>query len=122
MIKTILVVDDSATMRMLLCVHLGVIPDIRIIEATGVDDALAKKQLHSPTVIVTDVNMPARTGFDLIHEIRVNQEDRVTGIVIVTTRGAVDDAKKGVRLGANAYVTKPIDGAVLVDTVTRLLL
>jgi DNA-binding response OmpR family regulator len=120
-IRTVLVVDDSPTMRMLLRVHLGVIPNIRVVEASGVDDAIAKKALEMPSVIVTDVNMPGRTGFDLVEEIRVKQQDRLTGIIIVTTRGATEDERRGVRLGANAYVTKPVDSAALVDAVTRLL-
>lgn len=121
MIKTVLIVDDSATMRMLLRVQLAVIPDIRVIEARSVEDALMAKALETPTVIITDVNMPGRTGFDLVEEIREKEQDRLTGIVIVTTRGAHDDQQRGRRLGANAYVTKPVDNATLVDTVTRLL-
>jgi DNA-binding response OmpR family regulator len=119
--KTVLVVDDSATMRMLLKIHLGSLPNVRIVEAASVDEALDKKATESPAVIVTDVNMPSKTGFDLLNEIRVKQGDRVTGIVVVTTRGATFDATKGLRLGANAYVTKPVDGATLIEAVTRLL-
>jgi two-component system chemotaxis response regulator CheY len=121
MMKTILIVDDSPTMRMLLKVHLGVLQNVRVVEATSTDDALAKKQQQSPAVIITDVNMPGKNGFELIQEIRDKQQDRLTGLVVVTTRGADEDAKKGLRLGANAYVTKPIDGPALVDTVMRLL-
>lgn len=121
MSKTVLVVDDSATMRMLLDMHLKVIPGIRIIQAKNVIEALERKRADAPTVIVSDLNMPERSGFDLIEEIRVRQEDRLTGIVVVTTRGATEDTQRALRLGANAYVTKPIEGPALVDTVTRLL-
>jgi two-component system chemotaxis response regulator CheY len=120
-IKTVLVVDDSPTMRMLLEVHLKVIPDIRIVQAKDVTDALEAKRREMPAVIVSDVNMPGRTGFDLVEEIRDVQQDRLTAIVMVTTRGATEDSKRALRLGANAYVTKPIEGPVLIDAVTRLL-
>jgi DNA-binding response OmpR family regulator len=108
-------------MRMFLEMHLKVIPGIRVIQAKDVTEALEKKRAESPTVIVSDLNMPKLSGFDLIQEIREREGDRLTAIVIVTTRGATEDTKRAIRLGANAYVTKPIDGTLLVDTVTRLL-
>ena len=119
--KTVIIVDDAATMRMLIEMNLRAVPDIRVLQAKTGREALELKARESPALIITDLNMPECGGYELVEQIRVVQQDRLTAIIVVTTRSGIEDARKVMRLGANAFVTKPIVGQVLVDTVTRLL-
>jgi two-component system, chemotaxis family, chemotaxis protein CheY len=119
--RTILVVDDSMTMRAVLELNLKKIPDVKVIQATNGHEALEKMKSESPALILTDINMPEMSGYDLIDAIRNKNNDKTTPIVFITTKGEEADRDKGLALGANAYVSKPINGLQLVETVEKLL-
>ena len=119
--KTILIVDDSATVRQLIELNLRKLPDVKIVQAVDGVDALLKIKDLSPVVILTDVNMPNMNGLELLEAIRTKNGDKTTPIVVITTKGEKDDAEKAMALGATAYVTKPINGPQLIDTVRMLL-
>ena len=117
--RTILVVDDSATVRQLLELNLKKLPDVRVSQAIDGLDALEKLKVAKPSVLVTDINMPRMDGIALIEAVR--KDDPTLPIVVVTTRGEEEDVTRGMKAGANAYVTKPINGAQLVETLRGLL-
>ena len=118
---TFLIVEDSPTMRQLLAFSLRRLKDCRIIEAVDGVDALKKLMTERVDLVITDINMPMMDGLKLVTLIRGNARTKTLPIVIVTTEGAEDDRKRGLALGANAYVPKPIQPSVLLKTVAELL-
>jgi len=118
---TFLIVGDSPTMRQLLAFSLRRLKDCRIIEAVDGVDALKKLTTERVDLVITDINMPMMDGLKLVTLIRANARTKTLPIVIVTTEGAEEDRRRGLALGANAYVPKPIQPSVLLKTVAELL-
>ena len=71
--------------------------------------------------MITDINMPMMDGLKLISVIRGNARTKTLPIIIVTTEGAEEDRKRGLALGADAYIPKPIQPSELLKTVAALL-
>jgi two-component system chemotaxis response regulator CheY len=118
--KRILVVDDSVTMRQLIKMVLLKHLPCQIVEAQDGLDALAKLKDGAFDLVVTDVNMPRMDGLGLVRSVREVLKSTVP-IIIVTTKGAEADRDMGLKLGANAYLTKPINGLQVSKTVSALL-
>lgn len=114
--KKILVVEDSSTMRLFIRMFLRSISDVRITEATDGQDGLEKLGKESFDLVITDVNMPRLDGLQLIERIRGSLGLKMP-IIILTTRGEKENIEKGISLGANNYVTKPIVGPTLTNLV-----
>jgi len=117
-----LVVEDSPTMRQLIAFSLKRFRNARVIEAADGVDAL--KILAGPEkidLILTDINMPVMDGLKLVSLVRQNAELRDIPIIIITTEGAEEDRERGLALGANAYICKPIQSSHLIKTISDLL-
>lgn len=114
--KKILVVEDSSTMRLFIRMFLRSISDVSITEATDGQDGLEKLGKESFDLVITDVNMPRLDGLQLIERIRGSLGLKMP-IIILTTRGEKENVEKGISLGANNYVTKPIVGPTLTNLV-----
>jgi two-component system, chemotaxis family, chemotaxis protein CheY len=119
-VKRILVVDDSGTMRQLMKMVLIKHMACEIVEAQDGLDALGKLKDGVFDLVVTDVNMPRMDGLGFVRAAREQLKSTVP-IIIVTTKGAEADRDKGLQLGANAYLTKPINGTQVVKTVSELI-
>jgi len=76
---------------------------------------------HKPDLVLLDVMMPRKTGFDVCQEVRANEQVRATRILMLTAKGRDTDVAKGLALGANAYMTKPFSTKELVEKVRELL-
>lgn len=118
---TFLIVEDSPTMRQLLAFSLRRLKECRIIEAVDGVDALKKLITERVDLVITDINMPMMDGLKLISLIRGNPRTKSLPIIIVTTEGAEEDRKRGLALGANAYIPKPIQPSDLLKAVASLL-
>jgi len=117
----ILVVDDSATMRMFLSMTLKrVFADISITEAENGVDAIKKMQAQDVDLVLTDMMMPEMNGLQLIENIRKLLNKDVP-IIVITTKGEEKDRELGLSLGANGYITKPVSGNKLKDEVLKFL-
>lgn len=81
-------------------------------------DAILRER---PALVLLDVMMPVKTGFDVCHEVRAHESVRDTLIVMLTAKGRDTDVAKGLALGANAYMTKPFSTRELVQKVRELL-
>ncbi|WP_066260349.1 response regulator transcription factor [Hydrogenophaga flava] len=81
-------------------------------------DAIVRER---PALVLLDVMMPIKTGFDVCCEVRANEAVRDTLIVMLTAKGRDTDVAKGLALGANAYMTKPFSTKELVQKVRELL-
>ncbi len=118
---TFLVVEDSPTMRQLIAFALKRFKGARVVEASDGVDALKKLQTEKIHMILTDINMPIMDGLKLVTLIRQNPALKNMPIVIITTEGAAEDRERGMALGANAYISKPIQTAHLIKTITELM-
>lgn len=108
-------------MRQLITFSLKRIPNSKIVEASDGVDALKKLKDERFDLIVSDINMPLMDGLKLVSMIRSNPAYQAIPIIIVTTEGSQTDRDKGLALGANAYLSKPIQTNELLKTVKGLL-
>ncbi len=119
--KKILVADDSQTMRMFLLFHLiKMLPGVGIREAVNGADALEKLKAEDVDLVLTDMNMPEMDGAGLIAAVR-EELKRDVPIIIITTRGEERDRQRGLSLGANGYITKPLNIREFRETIFRFL-
>ncbi len=85
------------------------------------DEALRRAESFRPDLILLDVMMPQRSGFEVCQKIRENPALRDVKIVMLTAKGRDVEKNRGLNLGANAYVTKPFSTKELMNTVRCLL-
>lgn len=116
-----LVVEDSPTMRQLISFSLKRFKGCKIVEAVDGVDALKKLASEKIDVILTDINMPVMDGLKLVSMIRQNPDLKDLPIIIITTEGAEEDRQRGLALGANSYIAKPIQSSHLIKTIQELL-
>ncbi len=117
----ILVVEDSPTMRQLIVFALKRLKDVNVVEAGDGVDGLKKLSSQKFDLLIADINMPIMDGLKLVSLVRQDQKYKDMPIIIVTTEGAEEDKKRGLTLGANAYLTKPVQTNQLITTVKELL-
>jgi two-component system chemotaxis response regulator CheY len=119
--KRILIVEDSPTMRQLLVFALRRMKNVDIVEAQDGMDGLRKVSSDHFDLALIDINMPVMDGLKLISLIR--GEDSLCGIpiVVITTEGAQEDRERALSLGANEYLTKPIQANHVLTVVKSLL-
>ncbi len=115
-----LVVEDSPTMRQLISFSLKRFKGCKIVEAVDGVDALKKLQQEEVDMILTDINMPVMDGLKLVSLVRQNAKTKDLPIVIITTDGAQEDRDRGLALGANAYISKPIQSSHLLKVIADL--
>lgn len=119
---SILIVEDSATMRSLLAASLEELEyPVKIVEAASGFEALRCLPREDFDLVVTDINMPDINGLELVSFIKNNEKYAGIPLVIVSTEGSERDRDKGLRLGADAYLVKPFDPEMLRQVVADLL-
>ena len=116
-----LVVEDSQVMRQLLVFALQRVRELDVTEADDGVDALRKLAGNRFDLIITDINMPIMDGLKLVKRIRSDETYNEVPIIVVTTEGSQEDRQRALALGANAYITKPIQGPQVVAKVKELL-
>jgi two-component system, OmpR family, alkaline phosphatase synthesis response regulator PhoP len=84
-------------------------------------EALDVLRRERPRLVLLDVMMPRKTGFEVCQEVRNDEAVRDTLILMLTAKGRETDIVKGLALGANAYMTKPFSTRELVDKVRSML-
>lgn len=122
--KSLLVVDDSTTFRQLLCmslVRLDGITEDNITQAFDGADALKKVQSGQFDLVLTDIKMPNMDGLEFVSKVRNELNRKDLPIIIISTKGAEDDIERGMQMGANGYLSKPISMSQLRELVTTLL-
>ncbi len=106
--RRILIVEDSPTMRQLLVFALRRLKNVEIVEAQDGMDGLRKVSSDHFDLALIDINMPVMDGLKLISLIRGEDSLKEIPIVVITTEGANEDRDRALTLGANEYLTKPI--------------
>ena len=117
----ILIVEDSPTMRQLLVFALRRLKDVEITEAQDGMDGLRRVTNDHFDIALIDINMPVMDGLKLISLIRGEESLKDIPIVVITTEGASEDRERAIALGANEYLTKPIQANKVLSVVKALL-
>ena len=117
----VLVVEDSPTMRQLIVFALKRIRGFQIVEANDGVDGLKKLSAEKFDLILTDINMPIMDGLKLVSMVRSDPNYKETPIIVITTEGATEDRERALALGANEYITKPIQTMKIMETVRKLM-
>jgi two-component system, chemotaxis family, chemotaxis protein CheY len=120
--KAILIVEDSATTRALIKAVVDEMEDFTIVEAGSGFEALKLLPTQEFNLVITDVNMPDINGLELISFIKNNPRYNHIPLIIVSTERSEEDKKRGLSLGAIAYVTKPFKAHELQEVIKRALL
>ena len=116
-----LVVEDSPMMRQLLVFALQRVREVEVTEADDGVDGLRKLAGQRFDLIITDINMPIMDGLKLVKRIRTDEVHKDVPIIIITTEGSTEDRQRAMALGANAYITKPIQAPQVIQKVKELL-
>jgi two-component system chemotaxis response regulator CheY len=121
MAKTIMIVDDSATLRQVVSIALkGAGYDV--IEGCDGKDALNKLTGQKVHLIVSDVNMPNMDGITFVQEVKKLPAYKFTPVIMLTTEAGEDKKAAGQAAGAKAWVVKPFKPDQMLTAVSKLIL
>ena len=120
MSKVVMVVDDSTATRKFIMFALRA-QGFRVLMAQDGMDAL-EQLAHTPAdLVITDLNMPKLDGFGLVRSLRADHELGRVPIIILSSLTSEEEKSQGLRLGADAYLTKPFDQKRLQYEVAKFL-
>jgi len=120
MSKTILVVDDSASVRSVVGKALTD-EGFTVIEACDGVDGLSKLNGQKVHLIVSDVNMPNMNGFTFVKEVKKLDRYKFTPVVMLTTEAGQTEKNAGKAAGAKAWMIKPFKPAQLLEAISKLV-
>lgn len=116
-----LVVDDSLALRRSVMYALQRLGDVVCIEAGDGAEAIKKLSAGTFDLVLTDINMPLLDGLKLISHIRADPAISQLPIIVITTESAEADRERALKLGADAYLVKPVKAQDVLDAVQNLL-
>lgn len=119
MMKTVLTVDDSRTMRDMLMLALQD-AGYRVVQAEDGVHGLEVLQAETPDIVITDINMPRMDGFGFIEGMRADPAFSTTPVLVLTTESDAAKKQRAREAGATGWIVKPFDPARLVDAVRRV--
>ena len=108
-------------MRQLLVAAVSRMKHVVVSEASDGVEALKRLANGRFDIILTDINMPIMDGLKLVKRVRMDAVHKDVPIVIISTESAEEDQKRALSLGANAYLTKPIQAPQVIAKVRELL-
>jgi two-component system, chemotaxis family, chemotaxis protein CheY len=120
MSKRILAVDDSPSMRNMVCVTLRG-AGYEVVEAADGDEALEYARGHSVDLVLADVNMPRMNGITLVAQLRALPGYRLTPLLLLTTESSQQSKQQGKQAGATGWMVKPFHPDQLLATLDRVL-
>lgn len=118
--KTILVVDDSPSMREMIAFTLKR-AGYTIVQSGDGQEALAKLGNERVALIITDLNMPVMDGMTFIRQARINPHLKFTPILMLTTESQEEKKQEGKAAGATGWLVKPFDPQQLLSTIAKVL-
>lgn len=118
--KKALIVEDSQTDLQILSSCLGK-NGYDVVKATSHQEALSEIQQQAFNVIVLDVVLPDRSGFELCRQLKAENKTSQIPIVIYSTKNTDLDKFWGMKQGADAYLTKPVDTDELARTLQQVV-
>jgi two-component system chemotaxis response regulator CheY len=121
MAKSVLVVDDSSSVRQVVGIALKS-AGYDVIEASDGKDALGKLNGQKVHLIISDVNMPNMDGITFVKEVKKLPSYKFTPIIMLTTESQESKKMEGQAAGAKAWVVKPFQPAQMLAAVSKLIL
>ena len=121
MAKTIMVVDDSISIRQVVGLALKQ-AGYDVIEGVDGKDALAKLTGQKVNLIISDVNMPNMDGIAFVRELKTRPAYKFTPVLMLTTESQEDKKEQGKAAGARAWMVKPFKPEALLAAVQKLTL
>lgn len=118
--KTIMTVDDSATLRQMVSFVLKG-AGFGVIEACDGVDALSKLPSEAANLILTDVNMPRMDGLELVRQLRAKPDYKFVPIVLLTTESHPEKKQEGKAAGATGWIVKPFEPEQLLSVVKKVM-
>jgi two-component system chemotaxis response regulator CheY len=119
-VSNILIVDDSMTMRQMVNFTLASAGHT-VTEAGSTDDALLNAQKQRFDLVISDVNMPGRSGIELVAELRKLADYKFVPIILLTTESQPEMKSKGRAAGATGWIVKPFDPEQLLGVLRKVL-
>ncbi len=116
----ILVAEDERDIREFLAMALQV-SGFHVVEARNGEEAIALATSHTPDLILLDIRMPKVTGFQACEALKSDPSTKDIPIILLSACANQDEIQRGLALGAEAYLTKPIGPDVLTQRVTDVL-
>ena len=121
MAKTVMIVDDSASLRQVVSIALkGAGYDV--IEGCDGKDAIARMTGQKIHLIISDVNMPNMDGFTFVSEVKKMPAYKFTPIIMLTTEAGEDKKSAGQAAGAKAWIVKPFKPEQMLNAISKLIL
>lgn len=122
MLNTILIVDDSATARMVIkrCIEIAGYSNATFIEAKDGVQALEKVEENKIDLVSTDLTMPNMDGKTLLKHLRANPKLTYIPIIVITSSGSESIKKDLLKLNANVVLNKPISPAVIARELNKI--
>jgi two-component system alkaline phosphatase synthesis response regulator PhoP len=117
--RTILIADDEPDILEILNFNL-LAEGYQVINAINGNEAVELSKIHKPDLIILDVMMPGKTGFEVCKILRANNEFENTIIIFLTALNDESTEIKGLETGGDDYITKPISPKVLISRVNAL--
>jgi len=119
--KTVMVVDDSASVRQVVGIALKG-AGYEVVEASDGKDALGKLDGRKLHLIISDVNMPNMDGIAFLKAVKANAGYKFTPVIMLTTENQESKMQEGKAAGAKAWIVKPFNPPQLLDAVSKLVL
>ncbi|MDP2004129.1 MAG: response regulator [Rubrivivax sp.] len=122
MAKTILIVDDSSSLRTVVRIALTR-AGYEVVEASdGVEGLAALDKVGKVHLIVSDVNMPNMDGITFVTQLKQHPRHKFVPVIMLTTEGQDEKKNQGRMAGAKAWIVKPFNPPQLLDAVSKLIL
>lgn len=118
--EKILIVDDNRPNVELLQAHLES-AGYNVVAAYGGEEALQKVESEKPDMILLDIMMPRMSGYEVCRRLKADPKSKVIPIVMVTALNELEDVEKGVDVGADDFLMKPINKLELIARVKSML-
>jgi len=119
-LATVLIADDEPSMRLL--VHATIeSDDYKVLEAADGDEAWTLIEKFKPLLVLLDVQMPGRTGLEILGMIKSDPSLSGTRVILLTARALAADVEAGMTAGADFYLTKPFSPLDLLTRVEEAL-
>lgn len=119
--KTVMVVDDSASVRQVVGIALKS-AGYDVVEAVDGKDGLTKLDGRKLHLIISDVNMPNMDGISFLKAVKANASYKFTPVIMLTTENQESKMQEGKAAGAKAWIVKPFQPPQLLDAVSKLVL
>ena len=119
-LRTVLIADDEPSMRLL--VHATIeSDDYRVVEAADGLEAWAMIEKQKPSLVLLDVQMPGRTGLEVLQAVKADPSLASTRVILLTSKAQESDVEAGLIAGADFYLTKPLSPLDLLTRVEEAL-